>query len=193
MRSLRTVLFTFLALTVHATAALAVRNADDIEVESLPPQINLANVNFISATVQQAACGRVRAFGQFSVDGTINDGGGQDQGAFDIYDDGVYIGGGPFSVAVGATVTFTYDIVVTHTIGAPGVALSIREVSQTLAAVAFINITEVPIADCPPLGVSIVSGVPQPAIPAPVFAPLVVGLLALLLAGLGLFRLRRQH
>jgi hypothetical protein len=139
----------------------------------------LANVVFGPVTVLQAACGRVRTFGSVSVQGTVDDGGGRDLGAVVVYDDGNNIGSVPFSIAVGATVQVDFDFTVVHTIGVPGVAVSVRETANDPTAVAFINVDETPTASCPPLT--------GPSIPVPALAP---GALLLLLAALGALGMR---
>ena len=185
------------AALVEPTWALPTGTAIDADAANdrsgrVVATVKLANVVFGPATVLQAACGRVQSTGTFSVQGTTNDGGGLDQGAVTVFDDGVLIASANFAVPVGTTVTFAYDLTVAHTIGVPGVAISVRESAGDPTAINFISPTESPTAACPALQQVVVPASFGESIPVPALAPAALVLLLAALGALGMRSLRRR-
>lgn len=182
-----------LIVSAFATSASAASNRPEPDGSSRPLAAGGAFTT-LTAT-ENPACPRVIITGTFVVTGTVDEGGGAETIAVNVWDDGTFITSVSAVVPVGVTQSYSFSIAYSGTVlnGAPGVGVYLEDGVGPAATETFASngsLAPTATTSCPAVGNSIVLvGDSAQAIPA--LGPLAAGLLAGAIGLLGMFLQRR--
>ena len=137
---------------------------------------------------------RVVITGTFAITGTVDEGGGAETIAVNVWDDGNFITSVSATVPVGFTRTYTFTISYSGTVlgGAPGVGVYLEDAVGPAATQTFAqngSLAATAADNCPPVGNSISLLADGQSVPA--LGPAAAGLLAGAIGVLGALRRRR--
>lgn|GEM_PF-6878811 len=184
---------TVLIVSAFATSAFAMSNRPEPEGSS---RVLAAGGAFTTLTAtENPGCPRVIITGTFVVTGTVDEGGGAETVAVNVWDDGTFITSVTAVVPVGATQSYSFSIAYSGTVlnGAPGVGVYLEDAVGLAATQTFDqngSLAPTATTSCPPVGNSIVTfGDAAQAVPA--LSPLAAALLAAAIGALGMILQRR--
>ncbi len=183
---------TALVLSVFATTASAAANRPDL---ARPAGALAANGSFLTLTAtEDAECPRVVITGTFAITGTVDEGGGAETIAVNVWDDGNFITSVSAAVPVGSTRTYAFTISYSGTVlgGAAGVGVYLEDAVGAAATQTFAqngSLAATAADNCPPVGNSISLLADGQSVPA--LGPAAAGLLAGAIGVLGALRRRR--